>query len=263
MKIFAKLGKKNYFCKKNKEMSQTNIITGQYVKISQSPASLIARIVAWIIDIIILTIYTIGISIIVIKLFEETLSEGIAFFAFVLITFLLPLAYPLLCEVFFNGQSIGKRVMKTRVVKKDGSVPTLGDYLMRWLLFIVDGPMMGCIGIIFIIFSKNRQRLGDMAAGTMVIKLNSYSRKRVSLEEFGYVSQNYRPIFPQAADLTLKQADVIQRCLQSKERQRITRLSRLAQKVRAMFGVSNGHMGDEQFLRTILHDFQYYALEEV
>lgn len=262
-KFFAKLEKKNYFCNKNKEMSQTNIITGQYVRISQSPASIILRIAAWIIDIVILTIYSTGVTYIISNARNVFLEKDLFLFVFLLVIFFPVISYQLLCEVFFNGQSIGKRVMKIRVVKKDGSVPTLGDYVMRWLLFIVDGPIMGCLGVLFIIISKNNQRLGDMTAGTMVIKLNSYSRNRVSLTEFGYVSKNYRPYFPQAADLTLKQADVIKRCLQSENQQRITRISRLAQKVRTVFGVSNGRMSDEQFLRTILHDFQYYALEEV
>lgn len=243
-------------------MSQTNIITGQYVRISQSPASIVSRIIAWLIDIILIIIYTTGITFSLINI-SPNIDSDITLIVFLLIIYFPALCYPLICEVFFNGQSIGKKILKIRVVKKDGSMPTLGDYVMRWLLFIADGPLMGGLGIIFILFSKNSQRLGDMAAGTMVIKANGYSRNRVSLNEFGYVSSNYVPYFPQAADLTLKQADVIKRCLQSEERLRIIRISRLAQKLRAMFGVSHLRMSDEQFLQFLLHDFQYYALEEV
>ncbi|MDD7317561.1 MAG: RDD family protein [Prevotella sp.] len=243
-------------------MSQTNIITGQYVKISQSPASLASRIAAWLIDIIAIIIYTTGITYILIEISPD-IEGSFSLVIFLFLVYFPAFGYPLLCEMFFNGQSLGKRLLKIRVVKKDGSIPTLGDYVMRWLLFIIDGPMLGCLGILFILLSKDSQRLGDMAAGTMVIKLNGYSRNRVSLSEFGYVSGNYVPYYPQAADLTLKQADVIKRCLQSEERHRIIRISRLAQKLRTMFGVSSIRMGDEQFLVTILHDYQYYALEGV
>lgn len=243
-------------------MSQTNIITGQYVRISQSPASIVSRIAAWIIDLIVIIIYFTGITYLMIKI-SPNFDNSLVWLAFVMIVYLPTYAYPLLCEVFFNGQSLGKRIMKTRVVKKDGSVPTLGDYVMRWLLFIIDGPSMGCLGIVFILLSKNSQRLGDMAAGTMVIKTNNYVHNRVSLSEFGYVSKDYKPFFPQAADLTLKQADVIKRCLLSEERQRIVRISRLALKVRNTLGVSHINMSDEMFLQAVLHDFQYYALEGV
>lgn len=176
-------------------MSQTNIITGQYVRISQSPASIVSRIIAWLIDIILIIIYTTGITFSLINI-SPNIDSDITLIVFLLIIYFPALCYPLICEVFFNGQSIGKKILKIRVVKKDGSMPTLGDYVMRWLLFIADGPLMGGLGIIFILFSKNSQRLGDMAAGTMVIKANGYSRNRVSLNEFGYVSSNYVPYFP-------------------------------------------------------------------
>lgn len=243
-------------------MSQTNIITGQYVRISQAPASLAARIGAWGIDLIAIVIYFTGITYLTSKIlpnFESTIFIVL----FILVVYLPAYAYPLICEVFFNGQSIGKRILKIRVVKKDGSVPTLGDYMMRWLLFIVDGPSMGCLGVVFILLSKNSQRLGDMAAGTMVIKTDNYKHNRVSLNEFGYVSKSYSPVFPQAADLSLKQAEVIQRCLLSEKKQRVMRISRLSQKVRTTLGISQNRMSDEQFLTTLLHDFQYYALEGI
>ncbi|MEE3383610.1 MAG: RDD family protein [Prevotella sp.] len=243
-------------------MSQTNIITGQYVRISQVPASLAARIGAWGIDLIAIIIYFTGITYLLTKILPDFDSPALLIL-FISVVYLPTYAYPLLCEVFFNGQSIGKHILKIRVVKKDGSVPTLGDYVMRWLLFIVDGPTMGCLGIVFILLSKNSQRLGDMAAGTMVIKTNNYTHSRVLLSEFGYVSKNYKPLFPQAADLTLKQAEVIQRCLLSEERQRVMRISRLSQKVRNTLGISQMHMGDEQFLQVVLHDFQYYAIYEI
>ncbi|MBR4603097.1 MAG: RDD family protein [Prevotella sp.] len=243
-------------------MSQTNIITGQYVRISQAPASLAARIGAWGIDIIAIMIYFTGITYLITKISPD-FDSPVLLFIFILGVYLPTYAYPLLCEVFFNGQSLGKRILKIRVVKKDGSVPTLGDYVMRWLLFIVDGPTMGCLGIVFILLSKNSQRLGDMAAGTMVIKTNNFARNRVLLSEFGYVSKNYKPFFPQAADLTYKQAEVIQRCLLSEERQRVMRISRLSQKVRNTLGVSQMNMSDEHFLQAVLHDFQYYAIYEV
>ena len=57
--------------------------------------------------------------------------------------------------------------------------------------------------------------MGDLAAGTMVIKEKNYRKIHVSLDEFDYLTQNYQPTYPQAADLSLEQINVITRTLQS------------------------------------------------
>ena len=95
--------------------------------------------------------------------------------------------------------------MNIRVVKLDGSTPSIGSYLLRWLLFIVDGPLTSGLGIFVILLTKNNQRLGDLAAGTMVIKEKNYRKIHVSLDEFDYLMKNYRPVYPQSADLSLEQ----------------------------------------------------------
>ena len=63
-------------------------------------------------------------------------------------------------ELFNHGQSVGKMVMRIRVVKKDGTTPGIGDFFMRWLLQLVDLGFSG-VGALVILISKNSQRLGD------------------------------------------------------------------------------------------------------
>ena len=95
---------------------------------------------------------------------------------FFLIAIYLPaLFYHFLMELFNHGQSVGKMVMRIRVVKKDGTTPGIGDFFMRWLLQLVDLGFSG-VGALVILISKNSQRLGDLAAGTMVIQLNDYRK---------------------------------------------------------------------------------------
>ena len=88
-------------------MSQTNIITGQYVRISQAPASLAARIGAWGIDIIAIMIYFTGITYLITKISPD-FDSPVLLFIFILGVYLPTYAYPLLCEVFFNGQSLAQ-----------------------------------------------------------------------------------------------------------------------------------------------------------
>ena len=241
-------------------MSEANIITGQYVQISQSPASIGERIIAQIIDIFLLISYITGTSILI-NYFETTIFEFRIFF--LLGIYLPALFYPFLMELFNHGQSIGKMAMRIRVVKKDGTTPGIGEFFMRWLLQLVDIGFSG-IGVLVILLSKNSQRLGDLAAGTMVIRINDYRKIQVSLDEFSYLDRKYKPVYPQAEDLSLNQLDVIQRTLDSDYGDdRSRRITALASKVRTNLNISDTSTADEKFLYTIVRDYQHYTLEIV
>lgn len=142
-------------------------------------------------------------------------------------------------------------------------------YSQHWFLpatlasFIVDGPLTSGLGIFVILLTKNNQRLGDLAAGTMVIKEKNYRKIHVSLDEFDYLMKNYRPVYPQSADLSLEQVNVITRTLESGEKDRIRRISALAQKVQSLLSITPQDGNQEKFLQTVLRDYQYYALEEI
>lgn len=146
-------------------MAASDIITGQFVRISQTPASIGDRIIARIIDMIVIVLYMLSVSF---MLFGGTsilsfLSNEITIVIF-FAAYLPAIFYSFLCETFNNGQTLGKRIMKTRVVKADGSTPGMGDFLMRWMLLLVD-LHISCIGLIAIICTKRNQRFGDLAAG--------------------------------------------------------------------------------------------------
>lgn len=239
-------------------MSEANIITGQYVQISQSPASLGERIIAQIIDSFLVVCYLIGITLLISELNLSFFSNGLVWMIGV---YLPAVFYHFLMELFNHGQSVGKMVMRIRVVKKDGTTPGIGEFFMRWLLQLVDLGFSG-IGALIILISKNSQRLGDLAAGTMVIRLNDYRKIQVSLDEFYYLDRKYKPVYPQAEDLSLNQLDVIQRTLNTEygyERER--RIASLAAKVREHLKISDTNTADEKFLYTIVRDYQHYSLE--
>ena len=243
-------------------MAESTIITGQFVRISQTPASIGERFLALVIDSVLLAVYLIGMSSLLTKLNIHA-SSGLSFFFLFLFLYLPALCYSLLCEVFNRGQSLGKRLLNIRVVKADGSTPSLSAYLLRWLLFIIDVPLTSGLGVVIILLTKNSQRLGDLAAGTMVIKEKNYRKIQVSLDEFDYLTKNYRPVFPQATDLSLEQVNVITKTLASGEKDRLRRIGQLAAKVRTLLAVTPEGMNDEHFLNTLLRDYQYYALEEI
>ncbi|MBP5340701.1 MAG: RDD family protein [Prevotella sp.] len=233
------------------------ILTAQYVRIDQTVGSVGDRIFAQLIDWLVMLVYSIMVG--------WTASQlKISSLWFALLVFVFPLLfYSLLCELFNHGQSLGKMAMKLQVVKADGSTPTLGAYLLRWLLYLIDGPMLSFVGLVPMILTRNNQRLGDLAAGTVVIKLHDYKKIQVSLDDYDYLQQGYTPRYPQAADLSLEQVEIIRRTIGSEGSDLAPQVSLLSQKVQQKMGISRAEPTDAAFLKRVLRDYQYYALEEI
>lgn len=128
------------------------------------------RIVAAIIDIILLGV----IFGVMTALFGDTKSDDDGFTFNLsggpgIIYFLIVLGYFLGLETM-SGQTLGKKVVGIKVVAIDGPL-TLGKVAIRTVLRIVDGlPFLYLLGLIVVAVSKQNQRIGDMAAGTLVVK---------------------------------------------------------------------------------------------
>lgn len=249
-------------------MTSSNITTNQFVRIDQTPASIAERVIARIIDMVIAGI--IGTATMYIYFFEldyETKNQLNYLFFFLII---LPLwLYDFLWETFNEGQSPGKYVMKIRVVNKDGSRPTIGSFFMRWLLSTIDVGLSG-IGLLFILLTKNAQRLGDLAAGTMVIKQVNLEKIHVSLDEFYYAKKDYRPVYEEAKNLSQAQIEVIEKAVYGGNGEHENQIATLADKVAKFLGIEDKLKASiqkgnskEKFLATILHDYNYYLLELV
>ena len=92
--------------------------------------------------------------------------------AFVL-QFLVELGYFVFLETATAGQSLGKRLLKLRVVRDDGFPITVRHSLVRNLLRAVDGlPWSYVVGFVAMVVSDQVKRLGDVAAGTLVVRLD-------------------------------------------------------------------------------------------
>jgi uncharacterized RDD family membrane protein YckC len=240
-------------------MSETKIITNQYVEIEQTPAGAGERIFARIIDYIIMFLYSFGMIYLIDRL------DGFSAGEFPLLTFFifyLPVVfYSFLWEVFNNGRSPGKMLFKTRVVMRDGASPSIGAYFMRWMLLFVD-VWMSWIGVLIILLNNKNQRFGDIAAGTMVIKERNYKSIHISLDEYDYLRKNYKPFFPQAENLSLEQVNIINETLSRFDDNRYSRISALTSKVKDFLKI-NTDTEDAVLLATLLRDYQYFALEEI
>ena len=106
------------------------------------------------------------------------------FFAWVLgllglVAFLFFWGYYILFEVAWNGQSIGKRWVGLRVIKTDGTPITLTESIVRNLVRLIDFlPAYYGVGVVTMFINAQARRLGDLAAGTLVV----YDRETLTLD---------------------------------------------------------------------------------
>lgn len=239
-------------------MAETTFITSQYVGLHQQAATLPMRLLAWLLDGILMFI-----TLLFLMSFAATMSYSNRTLSTILsvVTIVTVLLYPLLMERFCHGQTLGKLACHIQVVALDGARPSLSQLLLRWLLLIVDGPMMGSIGMLSIIFTKNSQRLGDLAAGTTVIQMNGYAQLHIHLNDFQYAMPDYQPSFPEAARLSPGQSALIGRLLFSADSaQRWNYMGLLASKVQQTLNVTS-QLPPERFLYTIYNDYRFFRGE--
>lgn len=80
--------------------------------------------------------------------------------------------YHLSFEIFNLGQSPGKKLLNIRVVTLEGRTPSLKSLIIRWSFRLIDiGISLGSLGLLSIISSSRGQRMGDLMAGTTVIRV--------------------------------------------------------------------------------------------
>lgn len=69
-----------------------------------------------------------------------------------------------------GGSTPAMRWLGLRITTLRGDEPSLRAYLVRWLLMAVDGLLLGLVGAVLIAVTPRNQRLGDMVAGTVVVR---------------------------------------------------------------------------------------------
>ena len=228
-------------------MQKISIQTTQNVRIEYVLAGIGDRILAYLIDILIIIAYAT-----VLGLLFNALSVEPSVTVVVLLA-LPAFLYHLLCEMFLDGQSVGKRQMKIKVVKLDGSSPGLGAFLMRWILRLIDLNMFGGgIAVLCIAITTHDQRLGDLAAGTTVVKVRGQETTPVFA-----VDDDYQPTYQEVTRLTDADIDTIQRVIKAHRDSGNTEPVRLtADKVQQTLGVQSD-MRPLQFLFTIVRDYKH------
>ena len=144
--------------------NQIKVETPESISLLLNPAGPIPRILAYSIDLMIRSLILMAISF------------GLSFFGdfgvgfYLLIYFILDWFFCVLYEMLRNGQTPGKKALNIQVVHDDGTPLSWGASILRNILRAVDFlPMVYITGLISMVCNQQFKRLGDIAAGTMVV----------------------------------------------------------------------------------------------
>jgi uncharacterized RDD family membrane protein YckC len=238
-------------------MQTIRVTTPQNIDIDFEIAGLGERILARLIDMgIFIFVLIAGVLILSSSNLLEGTHAGVIIMAIIYIC--LFVFYDLVCEIFMNGQSVGKRVMKIKVISLDGGRPRFGQYLMRWLFRIVDFTLtfqlcsLACAAI-----NEKSQRLGDIVAGTILIRTSP--RTKISNVVFMPATDGYEPVFKEAAQLNDGDAELIHEVINNyiKTGNSVV-VYNMALRIKEHLAITlPGGMNDMQFLQTVIKDYNY------
>jgi len=245
-------------------MSELSISTTQNVVINFKAASVGERMLASLLDFLIKVAYIIVIGYVFFYLLGvdrlvDSVEDSWSKFAIILFFFFPVIIYSVTLESIFEGQTIGKKLIKIKVVKIDGYQAGFGDYLIRWLFRIIENNMLGgLIGLVAMIVNSKTQRMGDMAAGTAVITLkNNISIDHTILENIG---DAYVPIYPLVIKLSDNDMRIIKDTfLVAEKKADAETIRKLTQKIEIVTGIKNQSGNNIDFIKTILKDYNFYT----
>ncbi|PQJ09849.1 hypothetical protein CJD36_018160 [Flavipsychrobacter stenotrophus] len=234
------------------------------------------RVLAWLVDILVIfTYYYLTIEFIV-PLFPD--NDKLKFVLEMALFSLPVLSYQLVFEILFNGQTIGKRVAGIKIIDSQGKEPTWGQYIIRFVLglgnyfiYIMPFLIMQDPRLIFSLMffyipdvitfmvTPRSQRVGDLAAGTVVIdagykpNINETIYKEIEVT-------NYTPLFPQVMRLTDRDINGIRNLLDVKRERKENDdyMLKVVAKIKSVLSIDT-HIGGYDFLEQLLYDYNYLA----
>ena len=189
------------------------------------------------------------------------------------------LLYSLVSEVLMHGQTVGKKLMNIRVISLDGGEPQLSQFIVRWmfkayewpfffgytvltreslLVYIMVTGFLGIIVVIIIAVTKKNQRLGDLAANTVVV--NTHSVFSVHDTVFMDIQpENYVVSYPEVLRLSDRDINTIKNVISLFYKSRNTQTcTRVAHKVQEVLKITTD-LDAIDFLEKLLADYNYLA----
>ncbi len=244
-------------------MSTIEIRTTQNVSIDYELATLRERLIAYFLDMAIFFaaayILTIFFAVVLAEAIFSSMGEWffIFFGFFVIACWIL---YHLLMEVFNRGQTIGKKVMSIQVVRADGREPAFSDNLLRSIFMIIDSMLcMGVVASVLIVSSEKKQRFGDMAANTTVVRKKL--RSKFLLQDILKIQslEDYEPTYPEVKQLNEKDLLLIKNTVSRYEEYRNDAhreaINLLVDRLVNILNLNSKPKKPIEFLKTLIRDY--------
>ncbi len=239
-------------------MEKVKIETTQNVLIEHNIANIGDRILATVLDLLFIIVYIL-IIIFIYGIFSEIFNESNIAIVIIILLQLPIFFYNLGNNLIFHGQTPGKMIMKIKVVKLDGRSPSLGSYLIRWLLRLVDiWIFYGVVAFTTIIVNGKGQRLGDIAAGTAVIKTTKKTFFKHSI--YKNLSPNYELVFEEVKKLSEQDINTMNKVIRAYTQNRNNTVTKLLFEVTKEIKIKTGiesNMPPKILLETLIRDYNF------
>lgn len=238
-------------------MKYIPIQTAQNVQIKVPLASIGERILAFLIDLLVKILYVYAIESVISSVETREMYEDQWSQMAIMIIFYSPVIfYTLYSEILSNGYTIGKKMMKIKVISIDSYKTRLDQYFIRWIFNLLDVfTMSGGIGILSAIISSKCQRLGDLSAGTVVVKVND----KIGIQDtlFMEVKKVYKVTFPMVTLLSDRDVQIIKSSyFKSKANRDFETVKLIRLKIDGVLQVSS-NLNDYDFIERVLEDYNY------
>ncbi|MFT3936144.1 MAG: RDD family protein [Chitinophagaceae bacterium] len=264
-------------------MSSVQIATPFNLSLDFEIAALHKRIFAYCIDLLIMVIYgwVMGNFVYDSSVSDFTETTGTTAGWSILIISVPLLLYAVVCEIAMHGQTVGKKVMDIRVMNLYGGEPSLSQYITRWIFRFFEWPLVfgvvfpkfliiyqllfmvfpGVAVIIIIAVTPKNQRLGDLAASTVLVKTRiNTSISDTVFQEVDY--NNYQLMFPQVMQLSDRDINTIKSVISNGYKKSSQDLAiRTAERVKSALKIETD-TDAYIFLDKLLQDYNYLATKE-
>lgn len=275
-------------------MATIKVQTNFNIDLEFEAAEFARRLGAWLIDLFVQIFYLVIAGKILNSLIDGrsvNIDDSYDAWAITML-FILPfLLYHPVLEITLAGQSIGKKLMKIRVVNENGGRASIGQYIIRWLIRTSDlalivilyyiiilssvspeylgeaaqqvlkaigfAVLLLLIDVILVVSSKRTQRLGDLLAGTIVIRTNP--KGSINDTVFLEVAQNYVPSFPQIMQLSDRDINSIKSILDTSRKKGDFQLASMAaEKIKSHLKIESS-ISPFDFLEIVMKDYNYLS----
>ncbi|GGG47452.1 RDD family protein [Bizionia arctica] len=267
-------------------MKRLQIKTAQNVDINFTLANVGQRLLAFLIDNVIKFAYIyFAIKFLNFNLIGDTFNDDQWSIAAIDILIFLPVTfYSLYSEILLDGQTIGKKFLKIKVINVDGFKPSITDYIIRWFLRVIDFNFFSLIfiyfaslgldsnfqliivcfligkliGFLLIVLTKKHQRFGDIMAHTVVIYLKDTVKFTDTILE--QITDTYKPVYPAVIRLSDNDARIIKETFYKATKMRDYKtLIKLRSKIIEVTEIKSVHTNDKEFIDIVLKDYNFYT----